>query len=105
MRVFLEALIMRRKKTQAISDVIKEVLKQQNLNKGLLENRAVHYWEKVLGPSVSKVTHRIYIRNGILYVELTSSVLRNELMMWKDKIIINLNEAIGDNIVQDIVFR
>ncbi|WP_430811783.1 MULTISPECIES: DUF721 domain-containing protein [unclassified Carboxylicivirga] len=96
---------MRRRKTQAISDVIKEVLKKDNLNKGLLENRAVHYWTKVLGPAVGKATHRIYVRNGILYVEMTSSVLRNELMMWKDKIIINLNQAIGDNIIQDIVFR
>jgi len=96
---------MRRKKTQAVSDVIKEVLKKQDLNKGLLENRAVNYWEKVLGPSVAHATHRIYIRNGVLYIEMTSSVLRNELMMWKDKIIANLNQAIGDNIVKDIVFR
>jgi len=96
---------MRRKKTQALSDIIKEVMKKQKLNKGMLENRAVHYWEKVLGPSVARATHRIYIRNGVLYVEMTSSVLRNELMMWKDKIINNLNQAIGDNIVRDIVFR
>ncbi len=96
---------MRRKNTQALSDIIKEVMKQQHLNKGMLENRAVHYWEKVLGPSVARVTHRIYIRNGVLYVEMTSSVLRNELMMWKDKIINNLNQAIGDTIVRDIVFR
>ncbi len=96
---------MRRRKTQAISDVIKEVLKKQNLNKGMLENRAVHYWAKVLGPSVARATHRIYIRNGVLYVEMTSSVLRNELMMWKDKIIANLNQSIGEDIVRDIVFR
>ena len=96
---------MRRKKTQAISSVIKEVLKQQDLNKGLLESRAVNYWEKVLGAAVARATHRIYIRDGVLHVEMTSSVLRNELMMWKDKIIINLNQAIGDNIVKDIVFR
>lgn len=96
---------MRRKQTQAISDVIKEVLKKQNLNKGMLENRAVHYWEKVLGPSVARATHKIYVSNGILYVEMTSSVLRNELMMWKDKIRDNLNTAIGELIIRDIVFR
>jgi predicted nucleic acid-binding Zn ribbon protein len=96
---------MRRKKTQAISSVIKEVLKQEGLNKGMLESRAVNYWEKVLGAAVARATHRIYIRDGVLFVEMTSSVLRNELMMWKDKIIINLNQAIGDNIVKDIVFR
>ncbi|MBI9062134.1 MAG: DUF721 domain-containing protein [Marinilabiliaceae bacterium] len=96
---------MRKKDTQAIGDVVKELLKKQRLNRGLLENRAVHYWSKVLGDSVAKATRRIFIKNGVLFVELTSSVLRNELMMWKDKIIINLNIALGENIVKDIVFR
>lgn len=96
---------MRKKETQAIGDVLKEVFKNQRLNRGLLENRAVHYWGQVLGDSVARATHRIFMKNGVLYVEMTSSVLRNELMMWKDKIINNLNAAIGENIVRDIVFR
>ena len=96
---------MRKRETQAIGDVLKELFKKQRLNRGLLENRAVHYWGKVLGNSVAKATRSIFMKNGVLFVELTSSVLRNELMMWKDKIIINLNTALGENIVKDIVFR
>ncbi|TRX70813.1 DUF721 domain-containing protein [Carboxylicivirga sp. M1479] len=96
---------MRRRKTQAIGELVKQVLKQQNLNTGIHEQRAVNYWPRVLGPAVARVTHRIYIRNGVLHVELTSSVVRNELMMWKDKIITQMNEAIGARVVLDIVFR
>ncbi len=95
----------RRTGTQSIAEIIKESLKQQKLNKGLLENRALHYWSAVLGEPIAKATHNIYIRNGILYVELTSSVLRNELVMFKDRIISRLNQAIGEPIVRDIVFR
>ncbi len=96
---------MRRKNTQKISDVIKEALKQDNLEKGIHESRAVQKWPEVLGPVVARATHRLYIKNGVLFVELTSSVIRNELMMWKDNIIINLNQAIGADIVKDIVLR
>jgi len=96
---------MRRRKTQAISEVIKEALKKQGLNKGMLESRVVQNWSTTMGASVSKATHKIYIKEGVLFVELTSSVIRNELMMWKDQIIIKLNQAAGGNVVKDIVFR
>lgn len=96
---------MKRKAVQPISDILKDYLKEKNLNKGLLENRAVSYWPKVLGPTVARSTQRIYMYNGTLYVQLNSSVLRNELLMWKDKIIRNLNQAIGEEIVQEVVIK
>ncbi len=96
---------MRRKNVQSISDILKEYLKEKNLNQGLMENRAVQYWERMLGPSVARATRRIYMYRGTLYVELNSSVLRNELLMWKDRIIINLNNAIGEEIVLDLVLK
>ena len=96
---------MKRKAVQPIKDILKEYLKEKKLNQGLLENRAIQYWEKVLGPSVARSTRRIYMYQGTLYVELNSSVLRNELLMWKDRIIINLNQAIGDEVVMDLVLK
>ncbi|TAJ15663.1 DUF721 domain-containing protein [Marinilabiliaceae bacterium JC017] len=96
---------MRKRNVQSVGEVLKEIMKDRKLNKGLMENRAIMYWERVLGKSVARATNKIYMRNGVLYVEMNSSVIRNELMMWKDKIIANLNASIGDNIVKDIVFR
>lgn len=96
---------MRRKNVQPISDILKDYLKEKKLNQGLMENRAIQYWGRVLGPSVAKATNRIYMYRGTLYVELNSSVLRNELLMWKDRIITNLNQAIGENIVTELVLK
>jgi len=96
---------MKRKAVQPISDILKEYLKEKKLNQGLLENRAIQYWERVLGPSVARSTRKIYMYQGTLYVELNSSVLRNELLMWKDRIIINLNQAIGEEVVMDLVLK
>ncbi|MCU4165242.1 DUF721 domain-containing protein [Carboxylicivirga caseinilyticus] len=96
---------MKRKAVQPISEILKEYLKEKKLNQGLMENRAVQYWERVLGPAVARSTQRIYMYRGTLYVELNSSVLRNELLMWKDRIIVNLNQAIGEEIVLDLVLK
>jgi predicted nucleic acid-binding Zn ribbon protein len=98
-------MVMRRKNAQVIGDVVKEMLKKQKLNKGLLENRAVHYWSSILGPTVARATKSIFIRNGVIYVQMESSVMRNELLMWKDKIISNINTAIGEDIIREIVIR
>jgi predicted nucleic acid-binding Zn ribbon protein len=96
---------MRRSNIQSIGDVMKEILNDRKINKGIMETRVVNNWEKVLGKPVARVTNRLYFRHGVLYVELNSSVVRNELVMLKDKIIKNLNDTIGSDIVREIVFR
>jgi len=44
-------------------------------------------------------------KNSILYVELTSSVLREELNYGKDKIIKMINEELRREVVKDVVLR
>lgn len=96
---------MRRKEIQPIKDILKEYLKEKDLNQGLMENRAVQYWEKLLGPTVAQSTNRVYMYRGALFVELNSSVLRNELLMSKDRIIAGLNKAIGADVIKELVLK
>ena len=58
-----------------------------------------------MGNSVSKVTKSVYFRNGVVFVTLNSSIIRNELIMHRDKIVRGLNEKIGNAIVKDVVLR
>lgn len=95
----------RKSNMQSISEVLEEILKNQKLNKGLFEHRIKGLWSQVLGPSVARVTRQIYVDNGVLYVYLNSSVIRGELLMLKDKIIKRLNDAVGEEVLRDVVFR
>ena len=95
----------RKNSTQSIKDVLGEIMSDSKIRKGMMEHRAVAYWEKVMGKSVARLTTNIYFKYGTLYVSLNSSVVRGELVMMKDKIIANMNEAIGSNTVRNIVFR
>jgi len=45
------------------------------------------------------------LKGGILYVELTSAVLREELSYGKDKIIKMINEELRREIVREVVLR
>jgi predicted nucleic acid-binding Zn ribbon protein len=96
---------MRRKDAQPLSAIIEELLKVQHLDGKLNEVRLIDSWEKVLGKNIAAYTGQKYIKNKILFVHVTSSVLRNELMMSREKLIESLNNAVGTVVITDIVFR
>ena len=96
---------MRRSETQNISEVIKQLLKEQGLEGKIAENRLLNSWEDVLGKLVSKHTRSLYIKNRTLFVSLRSSIVRNEILMIRDQLVKKLNEKAGSDIIDEIVIR
>ncbi len=96
---------MDRSNTQSLAEAIRAYLKDSKLEKPLKERQLVQSWEGLLGKSVARATSKIYLKNGRLYVHLNSSVVKNELYMLQDEIKKKLNEAAGEELVMEIVFR
>ena len=70
-----------------------------------MDTRIERAWEVVLGPMVMKYTRNVYVRGHVLYVSLSSSVLRNELTLCRERLIKSLNEHVGATIIRDIIIR
>ncbi|WP_321374012.1 DUF721 domain-containing protein [uncultured Draconibacterium sp.] len=96
---------MRRSNTQSLSEVLKEFIEQNRMERKLKELDIVQGWENLLGKTIARYTRNIYIRNGILYVEITSSVVKNELFLMREEICRRINENAGDEIITRIVFK
>ena len=96
---------MRRKEAEQIGTLIKRYLRQQSLESPLNEQRLINAWSEVLGPAISNYTNELYIRNQTLYVHLTSSVLRQELFISRQRLIQNLNQHVCANVITNIIFR
>ena len=98
---------MRKKDVQKIGDIVNELLyNDKKLNSGIVNSRVIQNWSTIMGPTISRNTKNVFLaKNGVLFVSLTSSVVRNELMLLKDKIIKNLNDSVGNDVVRDIVFK
>lgn len=96
---------MERNNTRSIAEVIRAYLKESRLEKPLKEKQLVQSWESLLGKSVARATTKIYLKDGKLFVHLSSSVVKNELYMLQDEIIRKLNDAAGEELVTGIVFR
>ncbi|MFZ4723817.1 MAG: DUF721 domain-containing protein [Paludibacter sp.] len=96
---------MRKKNTELLSDVIRQVLKEQHLDTPLYEKRLIESWPLVLGNNILKYTSELNIKNRVLYVNLTSSVLRHDLFLSRTEIKNSLNKHVGAEVIVDIIFR
>ncbi len=96
---------MRKSNTQKIGEVISDYLREYRLDKKVTEARIVNSWPSIVGPTIARQTEKLYIRNGVFYVHLTSPVLRNELAFMKTRIMEVLNEQAGDKIITKVVLR
>ena len=106
---------MKRKNTQAIGEVLRdffedntelyEKILEKKKQDGILEIRVERAWKEVLGPMVMQYTRNIYVRDHILYVSLTSAVLRSELTLCRERLVKSLNEYAGATVIHDIIIR
>ena len=96
---------MERRKTTHINEIIQEILNKSNLKGRLDETTITKKWEEVVGKPMAQYTKNVYVSKGILHVEVTSSVVRNELMMNRSTLIERLNAITGNETIKDIIFR
>ena len=88
-----------------IEDLMKSFVKENKLEKGLDKVNVEAAWGDLMGNGVNTYTNSVKLNKDTLYVELSSSVLREELSYGKDKIITMLNEALGKNLITKLVLR
>jgi predicted nucleic acid-binding Zn ribbon protein len=96
---------MRRSNTQSLSDVLKEYIKETRIERKLKEVDVVQSWENLLGKTIAHYTTKIYIRNQVLYVHISSAVVKNELFMMREEIKRKINEKEGEQIIRTIIFK
>ncbi|ALM50067.1 RNA-binding protein [Flavobacterium psychrophilum] len=90
---------------QPIGDVLKQFMQANRLQEGMDKLDVREAWKNLMGNGVNNYTREIMLRNNTLYVELTSSVLREELTLGKAKIIAMINDELKREVVKNIVLR
>lgn len=96
---------MKRQNALPIGDMIRHFLREEGLESPLNEYRLIQAWETVLGKAIARYTGQMYIKNQTLYVHLTSPALRQNLQMSRQSLVKRLNEAVGAQVIVDIVFH
>ena len=97
---------MKRNNSQKLGDLLRDFFEENSeLYDKMMEIRIQRSWKEVLGPMVMQYTRTVYVRDKVLYVYLTSSLLRSELILCREKLVKSLNEYAGSSVIKDIVIR
>ena len=90
---------------QTIREIIKRLMSNPKLSERLVNLDAIDAWKEIIGVSLLKYIIDQRIHKGVLYVNLKSGVLRNELSYKKSDLIKQINSKIGKELIKDIILK
>lgn len=96
---------MRKQKAEQVGIIVQQFLRQEGLETPYNEYRLIQAWPDVMGPGIARHTQGLQIRNRVLYVHLTSSVMRAELMAGRAMLVRRLNEYVGAQVIERIILH
>ena len=96
---------MKRTEAKNVGQIINDLLKKENLDVALDEHRASALGPQIVGDGINRYTIKRYVKDGVLTVHLSSASLANELMLIRESIIQRINEALGREIIHEIIFK
>jgi predicted nucleic acid-binding Zn ribbon protein len=96
---------MRKRNTESLREIIGQVLKNNHVDKKLNDKHLLDAWPKILGENIKQYTTELQIKNRVLYVTLSSSVLRHDLFLSREEIKNSLNREVGAEVIKEIIFR
>jgi predicted nucleic acid-binding Zn ribbon protein len=88
-----------------LNEVLKEYRSEMNIDTRLKEVSLINAWEDIAGRAIARRTSKVYLKDGKLFIYLTSPVVRNELSMAKESLRERLNEEAGEDLVKEIILR
>ena len=90
--------------TTTIKDAMKRMLQSYNINDKFDETSLVKAWEKIMGRAVANRTSKIYIKDRVIIVTLTSAPLKHELNNSRSKVLDLIIKEYGKPVVKDVLF-
>jgi len=88
-----------------MSEALNDFKAQTKLTKGFMNVDVNDAWKEVMGPGVMSYTTQIKFTGEKLFIDLSSSVLRQELSYGRSKIVENLNKHLGKEVIKSLVLR
>ena len=91
-------------KIDRLGEVLDNSLKRFQLSPRLDEYRVWPIWNDTVGPTVARNAQPEKIRNGTLFVKVTSPVWMQQLQYMKEMIAEKLNQRLKAEVVRNIFF-
>lgn len=88
-----------------LGDAISQIFKEEKLDEKYSIFSIRNGWESIVGKTVAKHTTQINYAQGILFVSIDSSIVRNEISYVKESIIEKINKFVGKKLIKELVLK
>lgn len=96
---------MKRENTQLISAILKEFIKEEQLEDGLNRVRIFNTWNLVVGDVCARATTNKFFKDGVLYCTINSSIVRTQLYHRRDDIVQQMNKLLNGTIITKLILK
>jgi hypothetical protein len=93
------------KSEQSLKVVFKTLFSQYRKENGVSSTQVQAIYRQAMGAYIANHTTRIFLKHHILYLYIDIPSLRHELSLGKSTLLHILNEAIGEEQINDIKFH
>lgn len=87
-----------------LKEAVQDLLSTYRLKDRFDETQLIGSWEKLMGAPIARRTNKIFIRNKVMFVELKSAPLKQELNGSKSKVLELFRQEFGRDIVNEVIF-
>lgn len=88
-----------------LGEVIQNLLRETHLARPYLEHRLAEVWQDAVGPVIVRYTQKMELKGDTLYVYMLSPLVKNELMMLRDEILVKMHRQIDERLLKKLVIK
>ncbi|MFA7273882.1 MAG: DUF721 domain-containing protein [Crocinitomicaceae bacterium] len=85
-----------------LKDLVDRFLRAYRLDGKMEEMNIINNWEEIMGKAIANRTKSVRIHEKVLYIDLDSAVMRDELQHSKSLILLRVNEYAGKEIIINV---
>jgi hypothetical protein len=89
----------------SLAEAMKQFLNRSQIKGSIQALQIESAWEEIMGKTIAKYTEKIQIHGRTLYIHTTVAPLRQELQFQKSAIIERVNQALGENLIREVVIQ
>lgn len=88
-----------------MAEAIKQFLDQSRLKGSIQALQIEEAWEQIMGKTIARYTENIKIIDKTLFITTHVAPLKQELIFQKEKIKLRVNEALGQQVISEVVVK
>lgn len=89
----------------SLQKALQQFLQKSRLKEGIRSLQIEEVWEAVMGKTIARYTDKIQVVQHTLFIHTSVAPLRNELVYQKHAIRDRVNEALGEQVIREVVVQ